>query len=408
MGLGIGIGIVYAAMAKVVAASKDKAVQPKLTIKPMFEERERYEDRTGKSFDTRKDLNREDLFTRTRAGISFAYGNDTSGVVEYQYVSNPYWTHTLNASTDGSDLILGYVQQKVGNGNVDLGRQRIAIGNGRILADGDWTYRSTSWDAVQYQGNGLDVFGGTIAVTMKQSEEARLGGGAYDWGGGKTLFTFAHDRISATGTSNIYTVDHTVTKKLGTFSLFTELDGQMGKTGTSDLRAWAATERVTKNFGSKFCAFIEGNVDSGGKSGNTSMEFTEPYSALHSFNGTADVQGAENVKQLSIGAKYQARPNLSFDATFYNDALFDDRDAWFCKTFTANKTGSVTFIDPTGKKGGDVGREFDLGAKWKANKNTELCFGFADFLPGNYVKAFIPASFVTDQKWFYTSVSFKF
>jgi hypothetical protein len=121
-----------------------------------------------------------------------------------------------------------------------------------------------------------------------------------------------------------------------------------------------------------------------------------------------DMQGGTNKRSLAFEANYKWNKTVSSELMYQKIGLFDSRDAWYGKTFTPNKIGSTNMIDPTGRKGRDVGQELDFCTKWRVRKNTELSAGVSEFLAGNFIKSFVPAGKNSNQTWFYTQLSFKF
>jgi hypothetical protein len=405
--MALGFGLIFAAFARHAAIHTDADAKKKATLTPIVEVRERFEDRKGKSFSEGVNSNRNDVFNRDRLGFAYSDGDHLSGQVVYEYTSDVYTTEKINGASDTSDLLLGYVTDQQKWGSVTLGRQRLSIGDQRILGESDWKVASNSWDALRVRDGDAEVFAGHLEVSTYESEYSRLVGGDADSAFGKTLAFYAHDRIGAEST-DVYTLDQEYVKDFKAFKLDAQAALQLGKIGSLEDRAWAGVVHASRQFDKKLSGYIEGAVFSGGKTSSSDMEFSAPYASKHASGGYADVQGSDNVKWLSAEANYEVQPKVNVELVYYKFSLYDDRDAWMSKQFSANKSGSVSFIDPTGGKGGDVGQEIDLAAKWNYTKTTEFSAGVAEFIPGDFVKAFISSSNLRDQIWFFTEVGFKF
>jgi hypothetical protein len=300
----------------------------------------------------------------------------------------------------------------VGSGWLTGGIQRLAIGNQRLLGECcEWNNYGISWDAIRFQASRFDAFAGQLTLAPKESKYARLVGADYDSFLGKTLFYFNHDRDnvgSVAESYNVYTIDQDYKRKVKGVTLEAEGAFQTGDEASNEVRAFATVGRVSKDFGSKFSAYIDGQMMSGGQEHGKIMDFTTPYGQNHIYNGSMDIQGGSNKRSLALEGDYKFSPKIDTELIYTRIGLFDDRDAWYGKYFVVNKTGSTSFVDPTGKKGGDVGQELDFATKWRFQKNTELNVGASEFIPGNFVKAFIPSGHAQNQVWLYTQISYKF
>jgi hypothetical protein len=72
-----------------------------------------------------------------------------------------------------------------------------------------------------------------------------------------------------------------------------------------------------------------------------------------------------------------------------------------------NKGNGVTFLDPTGASGTDVGDEFDLSGGYKLNANFLLDGGIGIFRPGHFVKSFSNSG-DKNQVWMYLQLKLRF
>jgi hypothetical protein len=315
---------------------------------------------------------------------------------------------TGNASTDNSDLLLGYVKYKGDDGDWSIGRERLKKGNERLIGESGWNNLSNSFDVARFQGSGLDVFGGKVGVYATPSRGARILGGSYDWSQGETMFVITHNNPK-NGASDQYTLDHLLKKDVGRTHV--ELEGayQLGRVDATQYRAWAVSGRVTQNLSKKWSVSVEGNAASGGvEKDGTATAFNNLYPTNHFFYGNADLQGWSNMGEIDVETSYKVNPKLSLTAEYHHFWLHDASDAWYGNSGAVNKFGSSTYIDPTGAKGKDVGQELSLDATYVVNKHATVMAGVSQFQPGHFVEAFVTTGRVVKQFWGYALVNVKF
>src|ERR1700733_8551034 len=103
-----------------------------------LESRERYESHQNPTFNSAAGKNREDLLSRLRIGAELSLGPLWSAKAEYQNVSDIFSTQARNASTDGSDASLAYLKYTSMNLSVTGGRQKIDLGQQRLIGSAEW------------------------------------------------------------------------------------------------------------------------------------------------------------------------------------------------------------------------------------------------------------------------------
>lgn len=403
----LGIGIAMAAFAKVSAVKADNDSKT-LKITPEYEQRERFERRTNKSFNTVKDDSRNDLYTRLRPGFKFDYGQNFSGEFIYQYAHDLWLTETGNHSTDNSDLLVGFAGYKQGNGFWSAGRERLKKGNERLIGESGWNNLSNSFDVVRYQSPVLDVFAGKLGVTQSNSRNARLAGASYDTSLGETMVLFNHDDADNVRTDE-YTLDQLYKVTVG--QLHGEFEGvyQTGQHNDTLVQAWAVSGRLTESLTKKWSVSFESNAASGGTERNgTSTTFNNLYPTNHFFYGNQDLQGWINMGEIDLETAYMVAPKVKLDLEAHHYWLHDASDAWYSNNGLPNKYGSTTMIDPSGAFGKDVGEEYDIDAQWDITKKAQFLCGVADFQPGRFVESFVTTGKAVQQMWLYAQMNIKF
>ena len=400
----LGMGFAFALVSKAV----DEKKVNELTFTPHYEQRERFERRTNKVFESTKDDNRSDLFTRVRPGVSFKYGNKISGDFTYQYAHDWHWMATGNASTDNSDLLLGYVSYKNGGGTTTVGRQRLKKGNERLIGQSDYGNISNSFDVVRYQGQKVDLFAGELGVQASESKNMRIYGGSYDWRAGETMVVGTHDIVKGLA-DDIVTVDQLYRPTFGRTHLDLEAAAQLGHKEDVQQRAWAVSGRVTQTLSSKLSCWVEANAASGGTtSDGTATAFNNLYPTNHGYYGIADMQGWSNMGEIAAEAGYKLKRELKLSAEYHHYWLHDATDGWYGNGGSINKIGSSSYISPTGAFGKDIGQEVSVEAMWDLDKNKQFSTGIADFMPGRFVESFVPAGTSIRQIWMYAQMNVKF
>jgi hypothetical protein len=369
--------------------------------------RERFERRTDKDFKYSANDNRGDLFSRYRFGFGYSYGSDLSGEVVYQYSEDLFWTPTQNASNDDSDLLLADLKIATTDGTAVLGRQRISKGNERILGESNWNNISNAWDAIRFETQPVDVFAGKIGVSGRMTDNGRLVGASTDTRLGETMVTFIHDGEPGQVTDQ-YTFDQLYKSKFGSSKIDAELDGQVGSEGSKELKAWAGYTRLTTQIRPRLSGYLEADIASGGQSANVASNFTNPAGTKHLSNGIEDVQGWSNMEELAAQVGYQIPRGSLIELSYHRFWLYSAEDAWYNKNDLVNSSGATKFYDPSGKYGRDVGQEVDLDSSWSVEKSTVFSIGAAAFVPGSFVKSFLPAGQVRNQYWFYSQLNIRF
>lgn len=382
------------------------AQQPRLQVKPVIELRERFESRQDKDFDSAKPDRRTDGFSRWRLGVGLAYGKHWSAMLSYQYSHDLAGTPARNFSTEGRDVIQGWLRYKGEKFQVTLGRQPIEVGAGRLIATTNWGNKGRAYDGVAAEGTNWMAFAAKVGVSGTSVPDLRVGGLSYVHKYGRSSAIYKHDETAA-GDVDLITLDHAVslTQKDLTFDLEGAL--QFGHSQGLEHRAWAAHAQVSyRKKGSPTRFYVEVNAAGGGSNGSTVFTFDQLLASNHAFYGIMDLQGWRNMNEIAIGADHKLDKRTEIKASWHAFSLRDAADAWYGDNGNPNRWSGGAFIDPTGLSGRDVGQEFDLEISHTPTKTTTLTAGIGFFAPGSFVKSITSSS--TRQVFGFIQAVFKF
>lgn len=356
-----------------------------LKVQPIVDVRLRYERRIDRDFfDTRPD-NRSDLLTRVRAGATWQYGPNWSGALEFQYAHSLSWTAASNFSGENRDLSLAFAQYAENGIKLSFGREKIVLGDERLIGALEWGNVARRFDVVRYQDATLDAWIGQVGVQSPRPKDVLLGVASLKHGAGTTSMIYKHDE-TAGGDTDSFTLDHVVKGKALGLDWDVEAAGQLGHTGGRDLEAWALHFGFSKQLSSKTRVFAEVNAASGGGDSDQSRTFDNLYPTNHKFYGSADLHAWKNMNELALGVEHKASDNLNLKTVWHDFSLRDPSDAWYGAGGGPNRGPNGAFTDPTGAAGRDTGWEVDLEAAYKIDARNSLTAGIAVYAPGRFVE----------------------
>ena len=350
------------------------------------EDRERYERHLNPTFSSPAGKNRADLYSRLRVGSNFDISKGLTAKLEYQNSHDLFWTPNLNGSTDNSDLLQGYVQYITGPTTLTGGRQKILLGDERLIGSTEWLSLSRSFDAGRVQSGQWDAWGGRLGVANNKPETARIGALTHtDKAWGTTSLIAKHD-LGSVADIDIQTLNHFVTYDLCRIKLSADGAVQYGSNNGRDQRAWAWHVKASREVFAKTTLSVQGDAASGGGNADTSRTFDNLYPSNHNLYGLADTTAWKNMNHLGVLLENHITSDWSIRAGFHAFSLRDNSDAWYSATGGANVRSGGTFIDKTGQSGGDLGQELDFEAVLTSKKTGTLSAGIAFFNPGRFVQ----------------------
>jgi hypothetical protein len=231
---------------------------------------------------------------------------------------------------------------------------------------------------------------------------------AHTTGLGETMF-IAEQMSEPTNDFEVYTIDHRDVSSRGRWKGAAEGAYQFGRFETKAVEAWGGYARVDYQVTPKWTLFTEANVASGGSSATQTHTFDtlQELCSNHKNYGQMDMQGWENMKQLELGVQFTPDKKLDIGFQWHALELYDAKDAWYDYAGSINAGPGGNYIDPTGAKGKDIGQVLDLTGTYWLNRDLQLQFGLASFLPGGFIKAF-NGSETCNEYWAYFGITAKY
>lgn len=348
------------------------------------EERARVEGRSGIGY--RKDA--ADLFALNRVRINVLLTPSRWLKFSFQGQDSRVWGGNVKpappSQKDSPDLRVAFVE--LGDAEMSpvalrVGRQSLAFGEGRLVADSNWSNTGRTFDAVRatvrYGKIRLDAFAAS-AVRIKDGEfNQRTAGdnfhGLYGALGvipNSTVEPYLFWRLApmvqgesgAGGKLDSRTAGVRWVGKLPVgFDYGTEIAGQGGWHAGDRIGAWAAHFVIGHTLPDP-CrprVFVEYNHASGdAKPGDGSRgTFDQIYPQGHTF-GLADQFMWSNLRHARGGFEIRARPSLTLMSSYHEFWLASARDGLYAPG------AKLVARAADGAAGSSVGQEFDAQAWW--------------------------------------------
>lgn len=374
-----------------------------------FDERTRWEERTGVNFGQAVD--QQDGLVRIRIGAQYeptewfkisAMGQD-SRVPFYGLVAP-------NTMRDTMDLQEGYIElfghKKTGFGAM-FGRKMVSYGEGRLIGIPDWTNVSRTYDlgrAYYRTSRGRFEILMVSPVKVRTDDFNTPDLGERIWG---TYNTFSS--VWRGASFDAYALRHsqnkiggwTGTATLGTnsfggrfygplphsFRYSFEGIGQTGKMGTLDQRAYAWYSSVGRKVtvaNKPLDLVVEYKGASGTRYGSTnSGTFDQLAPANHDKFGHEDLFGWRNIVNARAVASLSVTKRLAVNLMYDDTSLMQKTD------FLYNGSGKGISRSITGTAGRHVGQELDSFITYKRGVHT-FGAGFGHFFKGEFVQNTTP------------------
>jgi hypothetical protein len=369
--------------------------------------RERFERHINPTFNSNSTANRSDLYSRWRIGLGANLTTNLSGAIEYQYSTDLYNSQPGNGITHNSDLSLAYLRWHDSDDvTAIVGRQKIRIGDERLIGPSEWLNVPRSFDAAYLANKNINIWFGKVAVVQPTPEYARVGAATVNSFAGTSSFIYKHDLTTSLNT-DLGTLDHLYKHQYGMVNVDVEGAYQVGHKLGKGLTAAAVHAEVGYKVVPKVRLFGIGNYATGGSGKTGTHTFDSLYPSGHNQYDLLDLQGWSNMQMATLGAEFKPLSNTTIKAAWHNMWLANEKDAWYAASGASNKyspTGALK--DSTGLSGRNVGQELDLEAWWSPNKAYTFGAGVAEFLPGSFVQKVSGHS--DKETWFFVSAQAKF
>ena len=374
-------------------------------VKLVVDFRERFERRLNKDFDSSANDDRNDLFSRWRFGLETQPQSGPKMTLIYQYAHDLVQTRKQNFSIQNTDMKVAQLAGKViGDWKYVAGRQRITVGDERLIGSSDWNNISRSYDGLQLNNSGWSVFGAKIGLNSPELHYAKAAGVTRRLGTSFNNIFFKHDQLAG-GSVEIYTLNRTDSGSLGGLDWQYDVAYQFGRNQGLDHRAWALHGYLGHKFTPSDNLFAVGDYASGSGSSTKSETFDYLYPTVHGKWGIADMVGWRNIALLSAGAEHSFTRDTKLKIQYWKYWLANSHDGWYSAAGSLNKSGSTTLIDPTGNSGKDLGSEIDIELTTKIGP-VMYGIGVASFAPGSFVNNV--AGHNDRQTWGYVQANYKF
>lgn len=370
-----------------------------------FSARSRLESRSDRDFAQATDDDLTSLLSRARIGLSADLGN-WSARLQVQLADQHAWGGGAPANTSVIETGLLYAHYADEHRQATIGRQKIALGDQRLLGPLEWANRARSFDGVRYQDGQWDAAAFGIGATAKRPPNARITYVSTDWSGGKTSYILKTDQQPAGG-STIHTLDHIWKAPLGTYMAEVEAAVQVGEAAGKDHAAYALHAALSHQVSERATVTVEANIASGGTSAGYSKTFDNLYPTNHLFYGSADLFGWRNMQEIALKSEISLDERSQLSIAAHKFWLFDAQDAWYGAGGSPNRKNGGIFLDPSGNSGRDVGAELDLNYSRRIGEGGNLSLGASIFFAGDFVKRQITGP-PRDHTWLYLSYTHRF
>ena len=280
---------------------------------------------------------------------------------------------------------------------LEAGRFTMKYGNERIIGALDWFDQGRSYDGLRFryddEGGWIDFFAVKTREIFAPIEEDQQFLGVY--GGFPVaeqttlegyLIWLTDDMAMmgelVAGDTDFITVGARAERNGGSYTATVEGAFQSGEVKGDDLTAWALVFNFVYRFDAEGkprlvfeVAYATGNEAQG--DGKTE-QFQVLFPTNHMHYGYADFVAWSNILDIRVGGAVSPRENWTITLDFHYFELADSNGAW------VNAGGAV--IRP-GQAGAStmLGYEIDFQVIWKPNPSLSFLFGWAVFLPGDFI-----------------------
>jgi hypothetical protein len=260
---------------------------------------------------------------------------------------------------------------------------------GRQQVDRDWLVGSNNawgevgraWTGVNVKNGAWDFFVGRLDLDtvgeFQSGSDQHLAYAGYSHKWGRTSVYYKSDRNDD---DSIYTLGHEWKQTAGNVNLSINAATQWGRSGGSDLSAWAGIAKASIMMGDRMSLYGAYSTASGGTTAaGTVKTFDELYPTDQHRLGMMGLQALSNVRAFSVGLHYMVNEQIGLGASYHAFSLFDEDDFWYN---TRNVYGN-----PYGTGfGTSVGSEFDFTLNWKMSEMVNVRGGFGFFDPGTFIE----------------------
>lgn len=305
------------------------------------------------------------------------------------------------------DLRLGYVQigdSEAGPVSLRAGRQSFVFGEGRLVADPNWSNVGRTFDGLRatfrYRRVRVDAFTGVSDKIFTDGFDTPTPGQHFHGVYGSIdklipnatlepylLWRLEHNvkgELTRAGNLDAKTAGFRWVGKLPLgFDYGVELAVQRGRQANEPVSAWAGhwvVGHTLDNPRHRPRLFAELNSASGDRNPRDGVRgaFDPLFPSAHDKFGAADQFTWTNIVYARSGLQYRVRTGLSLSVAYNSFWLANRQDGIY--------SGGKVIIASNGAQGNHIGQEADLQAQWNASRHTLVDVVFGHIFPGEFLR----------------------
>lgn len=307
---------------------------------------------------------------------------------------------------DALDLQQGYAQltlpPSADTVRLRVGRQEMPLGGERLVSASDWSNTRRTFEGVTGR-----VAAGRWSVTALAVAPVLVRCYTFDHRDPHTLLygAYATDRAVAahlsldlywlglrrdsvttngtTGAEDRQTVGARLWRAAtaGSVDYAAELAGQAGSVGAARIGAWMASAQTGYTWSGAPAPrvhlgldYASGDAAPGGGVGT----FNELFGTAHRYHGTMDVDGGQNLVDLSGGASLTWRDGASVALDAHHFDRASRGDAFYSATLAVTRAAGSGLAR-------HLGDELDLSGRYTVLRHLQLIAGYGHYFPGAFV-----------------------
>ena len=305
------------------------------------------------------------------------------------------------------DLRLGYAQlgnSEAGPVSLRAGRQSLAFGEGRLVADPNWSNVGRTFDGLRvtlrYHKVRLDAFTGASDKIYTDGFDTPTPGEHFHGLYGSIdkvipnatvepylFWKLEHNvkgEVTKAGNLDVKTAGLRWVGKLPFgFDYGLEMAVQRGRQANEPISAWAShlvvghTLPNAKHLPRLYAEFNRATGDQNPRDG-VHGAFDPLFPSSHDKFGTADQFCWTNIVHARSGIQYRVREGLTLAAAYNSFWLANRRDGIY--------SGGKVTIASNGSQGNHIGQEADIQAQWNPGRYTLVDLAFGHIFPGEFLR----------------------
>lgn len=304
------------------------------------------------------------------------------------------------------DLRLGYLQIGGDEGLATLraGRQGLDFGEGRLLADPNWSNVGRSFDAAR-----LTLRRGIFKVDLFTAASVKVDPVSFDRPTPAEHFHGAYGSLRLLPAATVepyllWRLEHAYKNESGKpgnldektagfrwsgkvplgFDYAAEVAAQTGSFAGDPIRAWMGHWAVghtlpdARHRPRLFAEYNRASGDANSKDGRHGG-FDILFPSSHDKYGLTDLFCSSNIVHFRTGFQYTARANLTLAAAYNRFWVADAHDGLYVGGKSVARSITVS-------AGTYVGQQADLQAQWNPTRTTQVSAGYGHLFPGGFLR----------------------